>query len=112
MEKGQACRWCCQIVPRPCPSQVASRQCPNPKPKQTAKRRHHSVTAERIIDAVTRRMCTLDDPGFCVACGHEQGGCEPDMRRGMCEACGAAGAAGCGAEELLWRVKVRPRQKA
>jgi hypothetical protein len=110
MEKDQACRWCCQIVPRPCPSQVASRQCPNPKPKQTAKRRHHSVTAERIIDAVTRRMCTLDDPGFCVACGHEQSGCEPDMRRGMCEACGVPGV--YGAEELLWRVKVRPRQKA
>jgi hypothetical protein len=73
-------------------------------------RRHHSVTAERIIDAVERRMHTLDNPGFCVACGHEQDGCEPDMRRGICEACGAAGV--YGAEELLWHVKVRPRSRS
>jgi len=66
--------------------------------------------AERIVDAVTRRMYSLDDPGFCIACGHEQNGCEPDMQRGLCEACCAPGV--YGADELLWRLKVRPRQKA
>ena len=26
--------------------------------------------------------------GFCLACGSEQYGCEPDMRKGECESCG------------------------
>ena len=25
--------------------------------------------------------------GFCIACGHEQHGCEPDARKYECEAC-------------------------
>ena len=44
-------------------------------------------------------MTSLDDPGFCLACGHEQGGCEPDARRYACEACGERQV--YGAEELL-----------
>lgn len=36
--------------------------------------------------------------GFCLACGHEQDGCEPDMRRGQCEQCGQDKV--YGAEEL------------
>jgi hypothetical protein len=32
-------------------------------------------------------MRDLDDPGFCVMCGNEQGGC--DARRIRCESCGA-----------------------
>ena len=44
----------------------------------------------------TKRVFTLEDVqraneemnGFCLACGHEQGGCEPDARRYSCEACG------------------------
>jgi hypothetical protein len=27
--------------------------------------------------------------GWCLACGTVVSGCEPDMRRGMCECCGA-----------------------
>ena len=49
---------------------------------------HHSITVERVMDAARRQMISLDDPGFCLACGHEQGGCEPDMRKGKCESCG------------------------
>lgn len=30
---------------------------------------------------------TLDNPGFCLACGNEQEGCEPDAERYNCEAC-------------------------
>jgi len=44
----------------------------------------------------TKRVFTLEDVqrandemnGFCLACGNEQGGCEPDARRYECEACG------------------------
>ena len=49
---------------------------------------HASITLERIEDAVRREMFTLDNPGLCLACGNEQGGCEPDARRYECEACG------------------------
>jgi hypothetical protein len=57
---------------------------------------HPSITEERILEAVER--FDLDDPGFCIKCGHEQGGCEPDMRKGVCESCGAK--AVYGAEEI------------
>ena len=60
---------------------------------------HPSITEERILEACERRMTSLDDPGFCLACGNEQGGCEPDARRYRCEACGEH--AVYGAEELL-----------
>lgn len=30
-----------------------------------------------------------DNTGFCLACGEEQTGIEPDARRATCEACGA-----------------------
>lgn len=49
---------------------------------------HPSITAERVIDACKRRLTTLDNPGFCLACGHEQEGCEPDAEGYECEACG------------------------
>ena len=38
-------------------------------------RRHHfahihpSITAERVAQAVERELITLDNPGFCLACG-------------------------------------------
>lgn len=63
---------------------------------------HHSLTAERIMEAVERGMSSLDNPGFCVACGEEVEGCEPDARRYPCDSCGAE--AVYGAEELLIRL--------
>lgn len=50
---------------------------------------HPTVTLTRVIDACNRQMHTLDNPGFCLACGDEQGECEPDAQRYECEACGA-----------------------
>ena len=64
-------------------------------------RLHISITADRVADAVERRMTTLDNPGFCLACGNEQEGCEPDARKYECEACGENKV--YGAEELMLR---------
>jgi hypothetical protein len=60
---------------------------------------HPSITKERIVEAVARSMTTLDSPGFCISCGAEAEGVEPDARRYPCEACGQC--AVYGAEELL-----------
>ncbi len=62
-------------------------------------RMHKSITPARVAEAVERRMTTLDNPGFCLVCGHENGGCEPDARDYECEACGEM--AVMGADDLL-----------
>lgn len=63
---------------------------------------HPSITLERVLDAVDRATFGLDNPGFCVECGEEQDGCEPDARQYECENCGKR--AVYGAEELLLRM--------
>ena len=55
------------------------------------------VTIEQVLDAVQRDDCT----GICLACGEEQGGCEPDARKYECESCGEKRV--YGSEELLLR---------
>lgn len=57
---------------------------------------HHSVTPDRIIDAVEAD----DHRGFCISCGAEAYGVEPDARRYVCESCDAE--AVYGAEELMF----------
>lgn len=57
------------------------------------------LTDEVISEAVERRETTLDNPGFCLLCGVEAGGVEPDATNYKCEACGADQV--FGAEELL-----------
>ena len=64
------------------------------------KQRHASITGERILEAVERAQTTLENPGFCLACGAEADGCEPDARGYECEVCGAHEV--YGAEELLF----------
>jgi hypothetical protein len=63
---------------------------------------HPSLTLERIEEAVERRMNSLDNPGFCIECGSEADGCEPDARGYECESCGEAQV--YGADELLLEV--------
>lgn len=46
------------------------------------------LNVDMLIDACERRMFSLDSPGFCIVCGNEQDGCEPDARALQCEACG------------------------
>jgi hypothetical protein len=60
---------------------------------------HKSVTGHRIGEACLRRMTTLDNPGFCVACGADHNECEPDARKYECDECGKKQV--YGAEELL-----------
>ena len=60
---------------------------------------HPSITPERIIDAVERCMTMLDDPGFCLHCGTDADGCEPDARHHKCDSCGRLTV--FGAEEVL-----------
>ena len=60
---------------------------------------HPSITAERVTDSVARQFTSLDNPGFCLACGAEAESCEPDARQYECESCGTA--AVYGAEEIL-----------
>lgn len=57
---------------------------------------------ERIFDAANRQMFDLDNPGFCVRCGEEQEGHEPDARNHECECCGEM--AVFGAAELAFYV--------
>jgi bacterioferritin-associated ferredoxin len=63
---------------------------------------HPSLTEDRIVDAVERHATTLDDLGFCLSCGAEAHGVEPDARRYVCESCGARQV--YGADELLLRI--------
>lgn len=65
-----------------------------------AMRMHPSITADRVVEAVEREMTTLDNPGFCIACGEEADGCEPDARCYECEFCGERKV--YGAQELLF----------
>jgi hypothetical protein len=60
---------------------------------------HPDLTDDIILDAAERRMFGLDNPGFCLVCGNEQGGCEPDAREYECEACGENQV--YGADELM-----------
>ena len=60
---------------------------------------HPTLTTDRILEAVESSMMDLESPGFCVKCGDDAYGVEPDARGYKCESCGAR--AVYGAEELL-----------
>ncbi len=60
---------------------------------------HASLTPDRVAEAVQRGWKTLENPGFCVACGEEAEGCEPDAEHYKCESCGKREV--FGAEQLL-----------
>lgn len=62
-------------------------------------KRHPNVTADKIMAACQRGYVGLDNPGFCLACGCEVEGVEPDACNYECEACGEAEV--FGAEELM-----------
>ena len=59
----------------------------------------------RITRLVRAAQDDMSNTGFCVRCGAEHGGCEPDARNYKCEECGAMSV--FGAEELAMRVASR-----
>ncbi len=63
---------------------------------------HENITLDCLFDAVERQSYGTDNPGFCVECGEEASGCEPDAKRYKCESCGKMSV--YGAEEILLMV--------
>ena len=57
------------------------------------------IPYEELMDALERSETGTDNPGFCLACGEEVEGCEPDARLCECECCGARKV--YGAQEIL-----------
>lgn len=57
------------------------------------------LTKDDIIEACNRRLASLDNPGFCLACGEEVEGVEPDARGYKCPMCDEDRV--FGAEEIL-----------
>ena len=55
--------------------------------------------AKVTVDQIMKALESGDQVGFCLACGAEAYGVEPDARKYECEACGAKKV--YGAEELL-----------
>ena len=51
------------------------------------------------MEAVKESFSSLSSPGFCLECGYEQEGCEPDAEGYECQDCGAM--AVMGAENCL-----------
>jgi len=58
---------------------------------------HESITNDRVINAITAD----DNIGFCIYCGADQSGVEPDAENYNCESCNQPGV--CGAENLFIR---------
>jgi hypothetical protein len=65
-------------------------------------RMHPSIAAKRVCKAVERETSSLDNPGFCIACGVDVEGVEPDARRYECESCGEPRV--YGAQQLLFHL--------
>lgn len=57
------------------------------------------INEERLLAAVKENMFGLGNTGFCLECGEEQEGCEPDARNYRCDSCDARQV--FGAEEVL-----------
>lgn len=62
---------------------------------------HPSITIERVVEAVKRQLFTLDNPGFCLKCGEEADGCEPDASGYLCDECGTRNVFGAEATLMM-----------
>ncbi len=57
------------------------------------------IDPDELMAAIRENVFGMGNDGFCIDCGHQQGGCEPDARMYPCESCDHASV--YGAEELL-----------
>jgi hypothetical protein len=55
------------------------------------------ITLEQVMEAIENG----ENAGFCLSCGEQADGCEPDARNYECESCGKRSV--FGAEEILLR---------
>ena len=63
---------------------------------------HESITLDRVMAAVKDGMETLNNPGFCLACGEDADSCEPDARNYRCECCGEEQVFGAEEVMIMW----------
>ena len=59
----------------------------------------NKIDINRVMEAVEENTFGLGNAGFCLACGEEADGCEPDARKYTCDYCGEKKV--YGAEEIL-----------
>jgi len=51
------------------------------------KKKQLTIDIERVLEAVESEMFGLENPGFCLSCGEDADGVEPDARDYPCECC-------------------------
>lgn len=59
------------------------------------------IDLDTLLAAVESEAFGLENPGFCLSCGAERDGCEPDAREYPCDECGKRAVFGA-AEVLLY----------
>jgi len=65
---------------------------------------HGSISPDRVMEACNRRGSGLDNPGFCISCGSDAEGVEPDATGYECGICGEPCVTG--AEELFFQIRL------
>lgn len=60
---------------------------------------HKSLTFKKVERAIEQQQTSVENPGFCLNCGADCDGCEPDARNYFCENCGQSQV--FGAEEIM-----------
>jgi len=58
-----------------------------------------NIDLQEVMNAVEESWLNCTNPGFCIECGAERGGCEPDAENYECWDCGEMKV--FGAEQLL-----------
>lgn len=61
--------------------------------------KHIQIDTNRLLAAVQESHFGMSNPGFCLACGDDADGVEPDARNYPCHSCGKKQV--FGAEEVL-----------
>jgi len=46
-----------------------------------------NLTIEQVLEAAEEQMFGMGNAGFCIVCGAERDGCEPDARNYECFEC-------------------------